>query len=300
MATYFVGDERAASSSGGARGGASGDNYLRSLAQLAESESRQKYFDYLMGAEGRKDAQFERVKETDLEAFRRTLKRDVIAEKITNDANFAKYTGLGKQRAAITSPDGTGALDALRSRMSNEYPVVPMPDFMDSQTVSAIVKAEEGRYRQEIIDLSDRGELDPDEASEAVNDVARRSAALSITLNSISNYNKRLKTINANMAAIPGAGVELDGVTPTSFTPMNNMYGLFVAEFGEDPFTGSKIEPEDRPPKPSPEEVSRASSDVAPVREALENEGALDDVEADTPIPNSWLTSLSDLSLIHI
>ena len=69
MATYMIGSEDAPQAQRASGGG----NPLNNLAQLAALESRQRYYDYLMDAEARKHAQYERVKADEREQFRLNL-----------------------------------------------------------------------------------------------------------------------------------------------------------------------------------------------------------------------------------
>ena len=78
MATYFTGSESPAASGG--RGGGSSNNYLRNLSQLAESEGRSRYYDYLMGAPARDDAKYNRAKEDGRENYRLNLWGDSRSE----------------------------------------------------------------------------------------------------------------------------------------------------------------------------------------------------------------------------
>ena len=283
MATYYI-DQTQGSGSGSGSGGATSPNYLSQLTAMA---GRNRYYDYLMGAEDRKQRQYDRARVDAREDFRLGLKKDVIAEKIQNDFYAAQYKAELLKRNRITrdpstwEEQGMGMMDQLVKGMKELYPNVTIPQYLDSTSIRLIVDGYEASEDHQKL-FGEQPEL----AQKRVNNLAA-------SLNQLKILKSELATSNATLAKIPGALIA-DDQSPRGFRPVSKLYEYYVSEFGEDPLTGKAVQRESTPQKPTQKEVIDAAENVSGVSNALEDAGALDEVQSDSVIGGRFLKSISD------
>ena len=245
MATYFLGNQQPASAQ---RGAAENNSILRSLQQLKESEDRQRYYDYLMGAEDRKDDQFERVKETEREQFRLNLLQNVGIEDLKRRESLTQYNGL-KELINANNAEMTNVSNAL----SNLGLQIDPAGKLDSTAINGIIT-------QYGIDMKE------DE------DFANKKTAASGLLRDLQNIQESRQKLNASMAGVDG--VVMNSVTGQilGFEYPTRLKDFYMNEFKLDPFNGQPLNRKQIPDVPDQEQVIEANKKVESIKPTLTNE----------------------------
>ena len=267
MATYYIDDTQGSASGSSAGGG--GNSYLRSLSQLAESQGRQRYYDYLMGAEDRKDTQFERVKETEREQFRLNLLQNVGVEDLKRRESLTQYNGL-KELINANNAEMTNVSNAL----SNLGLQIDPAGKLDSTAVTGIID-------QYGIDMAD------DE------DFANKRSAVSGLLRDLQNIQESRQKLNASMAGVDG--VVMNSVTGQilGFEYPTRLKDFYMNEFKLDPFNGQPLNRKQIPDAPDQEQVIEANKKVEEAKATLTPEEAK---EADSKALGSEIMKTSTSS----
>lgn len=234
MATYFTGSESPAASGG--RGGGSSNNFLRGLSQLAESEGRSRYYDYLMGAPARDDAKYNRIKADGRENYRLNLWGDSRSEYEDNKKNEEEYNFItGQRESNLKAMSQTGlALEGMGVNTA----------LLDQgESPSKITGAWAAEFGEGI---------DHSERQEQKSLVARLLGELDAQMKNEESYLKTLRS-NPNVLQDPFG-------RPFKFSPTRLTRDQYIKEFGVDPFTGEapQEQPQEESPAsvPSPEETS--------------------------------------------
>ena len=268
MATYFTGSESPAASGG--RGGGSSNNYLRNLSQLAESEGRSRYYDYLMEAPARADAKYERAKEDSREEWRLDLKTKAIVESINNRQHQNDYNAL-TGLLGVSNAKMSGANAVLASKLGAELdPSVQI----DSQAIRSYTELWQTRNREL---ASDPTEL----------------ASFTAALTTFASAQSASMRILNNLKGVGGARFDQSG-NPLGIVPITTLKDFYVSEFGVDPITNIAIPKADKVAAPNEKDVEAAAKDVEETESALTKAGALDSVAEDKPVSDEWIKVAAD------
>ena len=271
MATYFTGSESPAASGGG-RGGSS-NNFLRSLSQLAESEGRQRYYDYLMEAPARAEAKYERAKEDSREEWRLDLKTKAIVESINNRQHQNDYNAL-TGLLGVSNAKLSGANAVLASKLGRELaPSVQL----DSRAIGGYIELWKKQNEGNPEVLGDPKEI----------------ASLTAALNEFASAQSSSIRILNNLKGVGGARFDQSG-NPLGIVPITTLKDFYASEFGVDPITNIAITKADKIAAPSEKEVKTAAKDVEETESVLTKAGALDSVAEDKPVSDEWIKVAAD------
>tara|TARA_R110000751_G_scaffold96275_5_gene187867 strand:- start:10168 stop:12021 length:1854 start_codon:yes stop_codon:yes gene_type:complete len=268
MATYFTGSESPAASGG--RGGGSSNNYLRNLSQLAESEGRSRYYDYLMGAPERDEAKYERVKEDSREEFRLGLKTKAIVESINNrqhQNDFNALTGL----LGVSNDKMIGANAVLESKLGYK---LATDRQLNSREISAYIDA--------------WGKQNPQLAANP-----KEAASFTAALNEFASAQSSSTRILNNLKGVGGVRFDKSGKL-LGITPITTLKDFYASEFGVNPITNIAVPKADKVAAPSEKDVEAAVKDVEETESVLTNAGALDSVAEDKPVSDEWINVAAD------
>lgn len=244
MATYYI-DETQGSASGSSAGG--GGNPLNTLSQLAALQGRQRYYDYLMDAEARKDAQYERVKADEREQFRLNLLQNVGIENLKKREAEAQFNGLN--RLIESNKD---RMTAIENSLEN----LGLP--LDSAGIlnkSAIESAKNDLF----IKLDKQGDDKTDEKVALAEDL----------LNQIMTLQTEQKRLGAAIAAIDGAQIDAVSGRVLGFQYPTRLKDFYMNEYQLDPFTGQPLNRQQIPAAPNQEQVIEANEKVEEAKTTL-------------------------------
>lgn len=228
MATYFTGSESPVASGG--RGGGSSNNFLRGLSQLAESEGRSRYYDYLTGAPARDEAKYNRAKADGRENYRLNLWGDSRAEYAKNKEREAEYNFITGQRESNQNAMSQTGL-ALEGMGVNTA-------LLDQgESPSKITGAWAAEFGEGI---------DQSERQEQKSLVARLLGELDAQTKNEESYLKTLRS-NPNVLQDPYG-------RPFKFSPTRLTRDQYTKEFGVDPFAGEF--PQEQTQEESPASIS--------------------------------------------
>ena len=235
MATYFIGSESPAASGGS--GGGSSNNFLRGLSQLAESDGRGRYYDYLMGAPARDEAKYNRAKADGRENYRLNLWGDSRAEHARNIEREKEYNFITSQREL------------------NQKEMSQTGLALEGMGVNPALLAQGGRP----------SEITNDWANEEGADVTERMAQKSLVARLLGeldaqtkNEESHLKTLRSNPSVLQDPYGRPFGFSPTRLTR-----DQYTKEFGVDPFTGEA--PQEQTREESPASVPSQEETSPPV-----------------------------------
>ena len=247
MATYYI-DETQGSASGSSAGG--GGNPLNTLSQLAALQGRQRYYDYLMDAEDRKDAQYERVKADEREQFRLNLLQNVGIENLKKRDAESQFNGLSQMMRA-NDKDITNIVNSL----ANLGLQVDPSGKLDSTGVNGMVQA----YSEAI--------QDDDESVEKI----KSANALLRRLQILQESRQRL---SSSIAGIDGAQIDAVSGRINGFQYPTRLKDFYMNEFQLDPFTGQPLNRQQIPAAPDQEQVIEANEKVEEAKTTLTPEEA--------------------------
>jgi hypothetical protein len=248
MATYMIGSEDAPQAQRASGGG----NPLNNLAQLAALESRQRYYDYLMDAEARKDAQYERVKGDEREQFRLNLLQNVGIENLKKREAEAQFNGLN--RLIESNKD---RMTAIENSLAN----LGLP--LDSAGIlnkSAIESAKNDLFTK----LNKQGDDKTEEKVALAEDL----------LNQLMTLQTAQQRLGASIAGIDGAQVDAISGTVIGFQYPTRLKDFYMNEFQLDPFTGQPLNRQQIPAAPDQEQVIEANEKVEEAKTTLTPEEA--------------------------
>lgn len=242
MATYYI-DETQGSASGSSAGG--GGNPLNTLSQLAALQGRQRYYDYLMDAEARKDAQYERVKADEREQFRLNLLQNVGIENLKKREAESKFNGLSQMMRA-NDKDITNVVNSL----ANLGLQVDPSGKLDSTGVNGMVKS----YRLAVQD-------DP-ESNE-------KSLSVEALLNRLQILQESRQRLSSSIAAIDGAQIDAVSGRVLGFQYPTRLKDFYMNEYQLDPFTGQPLNRQQIPAAPDQDQVIEANEKVEEAKTTL-------------------------------
>ena len=248
MATYMIGSEDAPQAQRASGGG----NPLNNLAQLAALESRQRYYDYLMDAEARKDAQYERVKGDEREQFRLNLLQNVGIENLKKREAEAQFNGLN--RLIESNKD---RMTAIENSLAN----LGLP--LDSAGIlnkSAIDSAKNDLFAK----LNKQGDDKTEEKVALAEDL----------LNQLMTLQTAQQRLGASIAGIDGAQVDAISGRVLGFQYPTRLKDFYMNEFQLDPFTGQPLNRQQIPAAPDQEQVIEANEKVEAIKPTLTPEEA--------------------------
>ena len=248
MATYMIGSEDAPQVQRASGGG----NPLNNLAQLAALESRQRYYDYLMDAEARKDAQYERVKADEREQFRLNLLQNVGIENLKKRDAESQFNGLN--RLIKSNKD---QMTAIENSLAN----LGLP--LDSAGIlnkSAIESAKNDLF----IKLDKQGDDKTEEKVALAEDL----------LNQLMTLQTAQQRLGAAIAGIDGAQVDAISGRVLGFQYPTRLKDFYMNEFQLDPFTGQPLNRQQIPAAPDQEQVIEANEKVEEIKPTLTPEEA--------------------------
>lgn len=238
MATYYI-DETQGSASGSSAGGG-GNSFLRSLSQLAESQGRQRYYDYLMNQPERDEAKYNRAIKDSREIERRNLLSQAIQEKYTLDNLGIQYQSTLAKRVM-----GVRTMAGIADQLNKMGVDVTKKDFTGRQ-VPVVTTGEEIKGT----------------------DMERANRLLADYKQLVDNDAVYVKTLKS----IPGIVLDTDGA-PTKFQRQELFRDQYISEFGSDPITGQPVTAtaeQPTPPALSPRESARQAETPSPLSSGID------------------------------
>ncbi len=240
MATYYIDDTQGSASGSSAGGG--GNSFLRSLSQLAESQGRQRYYDYLMNQPERDEAKYNRAIKDAREQMRLNwLSRswDEYRDENINEKQFNSQ--LGRLRSAqMQKVRLMGQLDKLIKQETENKSSVDDIDF--------------DKNNPEL----PSGMVSTDTAQALLNDIKALHDNEKVYLN--------------NLSRVRGVILNDDGV-PEGYERNNLARNAYISEFGSDPITGQPVTAtaeQPTPPALSPRESARQAETPSPLSSGID------------------------------
>ena len=248
MATYMIGSEDAPQAQRASGGG----NPLNNLAQLAALESRQRYYDYLMDAEDRKDAQYERVKGDEREQFRLNLLQNVGIENLKKREAEAQFNGLN--RLIESNKD---RMTAIENSLANLGLPLDSAGILNKAAISKL----KGDYTKALTNQGDDKSVE-------------KGALVEDLLNQLMTLQTAQQRLGASIAGIDGAQVDAISGTVIGFQYPTRLKDFYMNEFQLDPFTGQPLNRQQIPAVPDQGQVIEANEKVEEAKTTLTPEEA--------------------------